>query len=101
MIWNSKIGIRKTARVIDLGRFFKTPLPIILKIKKITIFKKKIEMKGILIFNVVLGIVAMTLIVLGLMRGNHLAAVAMGFVLISNVIQIIQEYINIKKSKTQ
>ncbi|EKB48227.1 hypothetical protein B879_03183 [Cecembia lonarensis LW9] len=58
-------------------------------------------MIGKLIFNVVLGIVAMTLIVLGLIRGNHLAAVAMGFVLISNVIQIIQGYINIKKSKTQ
>lgn len=50
-----------------------------------------------LIFNVVLGIVAMILVVLGLMRGHHLAAVAMGFVLISNVIQIIQEYINVKK----
>jgi hypothetical protein len=38
---------------------------------------------------------------LGLIRGNHLAAIAMGFVFISNIIQIFREYLNIKKSRAQ
>ncbi|WP_382388044.1 hypothetical protein [Fontibacter flavus] len=58
-------------------------------------------MKGILIFNIILGIVALALGILALIRGSHLTAVGMGFVLLSNIIQSIQGYINIKKSKAQ
>ncbi|PSL04891.1 hypothetical protein CLV48_10465 [Cecembia rubra] len=58
-------------------------------------------MKGILIFNIFLGIVALTLGTLALIRGSHLTALAMGFVFISNVIQIFQEYLNIYKSRAR
>jgi Na+-translocating ferredoxin:NAD+ oxidoreductase RnfD subunit len=58
-------------------------------------------MRGILIFNIVLGILAMIIGTLALIRGSHLTALGMGFVLLSNIIQIIQGYINNKKSKAQ
>ena len=58
-------------------------------------------MRGKLIFNIVIGIFALGLGLLGLIRVNHLAAIAMGFVFISNIIQIFREYLNIKKSKAQ
>lgn len=58
-------------------------------------------MSGIMIFNIVLGILALTFGSLALIRGSHLTALAMGFVLLSNIIQIIQGYINNKKSKAE
>lgn len=64
-------------------------------------FRKTIQLRGKLIFNIVIGIFALGLGLLGLIRGNHLAAIAMGFVFISNIIQIFREYLNIKKSKAQ
>lgn len=58
-------------------------------------------MSGVMIFNIVLGILALSIGTLALIRGSHLTALGMGFVLLSNFIQIIQGYINNKKSKAE